>query len=95
MIKLHYLLKWSSFDRRNTYYVWTDSGNWESVTNISLSMLDLSTLQAATENFAEGNKLGEGGFGAVYKVLINCTIVVLPFVACGKFICFWMCMCIL
>uniref|UniRef100_A0A453BDE6 Cysteine-rich receptor-like protein kinase 10 n=1 Tax=Aegilops tauschii subsp. strangulata TaxID=200361 RepID=A0A453BDE6_AEGTS len=44
-----------------------DSGNWESVPNISLSMLDLSTLEVATENFSEGNKLGEGGFGAVYK----------------------------
>ncbi|TVU19983.1 hypothetical protein EJB05_36169, partial [Eragrostis curvula] len=28
---------------------------------------DLSTLQAATENFSEKNKLGQGGFGPVYK----------------------------
>ncbi|KAK1679959.1 hypothetical protein QYE76_040807 [Lolium multiflorum] len=44
-----------------------DSGNWESVPNINLSILDLQTLEAATENFREENKLGEGGFGAVYK----------------------------
>ncbi|RLN00924.1 hypothetical protein C2845_PM06G10610 [Panicum miliaceum] len=31
------------------------------------SLLDLSMLRAATNNFAESNKLGEGGFGAVYK----------------------------
>ncbi|GFY87804.1 cysteine-rich RLK (RECEPTOR-like protein kinase) 11 [Actinidia rufa] len=28
---------------------------------------DLATLQAATNNFSEGNKIGEGGFGPVYK----------------------------
>jgi serine/threonine protein kinase len=32
-------------------------------------LIGISTLRAATENFAECNKLGEGGFGAVYKVL--------------------------
>ncbi|KAL6619013.1 hypothetical protein ACP70R_034152 [Stipagrostis hirtigluma subsp. patula] len=30
-------------------------------------LYDLSTLRAATNNFSEENKLGEGGFGAVYK----------------------------
>ncbi|XP_062160662.1 cysteine-rich receptor-like protein kinase 25 isoform X2 [Alnus glutinosa] len=33
---------------------------------------DLSTMQAATNNFSDANKLGEGGFGPVYKgKLIN------------------------
>uniref|UniRef100_A0A453T8I1 Protein kinase domain-containing protein n=1 Tax=Aegilops tauschii subsp. strangulata TaxID=200361 RepID=A0A453T8I1_AEGTS len=31
-------------------------------------LMDVSTLRAATGDFAENNKLGEGGFGAVYKV---------------------------
>jgi hypothetical protein len=36
----------------------------------SVSLLyDLSTLRAATDNFSEENKLGEGGFGPVYKVI--------------------------
>ena len=29
---------------------------------------DLSTIEAATNNFSDENKLGEGGFGPVYKV---------------------------
>ena len=28
----------------------------------------LATIEAATNNFSDDNKLGEGGFGAVYKV---------------------------
>ena len=30
-----------------------------------------SDLKAATKNFNEKNKLGEGGFGAVYKVNLS------------------------
>ena len=30
--------------------------------------LDLNTIDAATNMFAAENKLGEGGFGEVYKV---------------------------
>ena len=33
-----------------------------------------SDLKAATKNFSEKNKLGEGGFGAVYKVKSNCSV---------------------
>jgi hypothetical protein len=31
-------------------------------------LFDLPTLRKATHNFAKENKLGHGGFGAVYKV---------------------------
>jgi len=32
-----------------------------------------SDLKVATKNFSEKNKLGEGGFGAVYKVKLSCS----------------------
>ncbi|KAM0914532.1 hypothetical protein ACQ4PT_011463 [Festuca glaucescens] len=56
-----------SWRRKQILPILPYSGNWESVPNINLSILDLQTLEAATENFREENKLGEGGFGAVYK----------------------------
>jgi hypothetical protein len=31
----------------------------------------METLVAAPENFHDNNKLGEGGFGAVYKVVLK------------------------
>jgi hypothetical protein len=46
----------------------TDSTNPEDIESIESLLLSISTLQAATDNFAEDNRLGEGGFGAVYKV---------------------------
>jgi len=30
--------------------------------------IDLASLRVATRNFTDSNKLGEGGFGPVYKV---------------------------
>ncbi|KAG6394041.1 hypothetical protein SASPL_144618 [Salvia splendens] len=38
---------------------------------------DLAKIRAATDDFSDVNKLGEGGFGAVYKVMVLKTIYVL------------------
>ncbi|KAM7254792.1 hypothetical protein ACFE04_020033 [Oxalis oulophora] len=38
------------------------------VTAQELPFIDLATLIAATDNFSNANKLGQGGFGEVYKV---------------------------
>ncbi|XP_047316276.1 cysteine-rich receptor-like protein kinase 10 isoform X2 [Impatiens glandulifera] len=32
---------------------------------------DFATIQAATDNFSDSNKLGEGGFGSVYKGILS------------------------
>lgn len=37
--------------------------------NADLPLFELSSIAAATNNFSSENKLGEGGFGSVYKVI--------------------------
>ncbi|XP_054795176.1 G-type lectin S-receptor-like serine/threonine-protein kinase At1g11410 [Prosopis cineraria] len=39
--------------------------------NSDLPLFDLSDIIAATDNFSETNKLGQDGFGSVYKGLLN------------------------
>lgn len=41
---------------------------FDSTNNSNLPFFDLSSIAAATDNFSLANKLGEGGFGSVYKV---------------------------
>ncbi|KAJ0733954.1 putative non-specific serine/threonine protein kinase [Helianthus annuus] len=38
--------------------------------DLELPLFGLSTLVKATNDFSKNNKLGEGGFGPVYKVYI-------------------------
>ena len=49
----------------------TDEG--QLLTSKELPFVDLTTIRAATNDFALWNKLGQGGFGTVYKVIISAT----------------------
>lgn len=37
--------------------------------DLELPFLDLEAISEATNGFSDGNKLGQGGFGPVYKVI--------------------------
>ncbi|XP_031261168.1 putative receptor-like protein kinase At4g00960 [Pistacia vera] len=39
----------------------------DEISMVEFLQLDLHTIEAATHNFSDGNKIGEGGFGSVYK----------------------------
>ncbi|GJN32603.1 hypothetical protein PR202_gb21118 [Eleusine coracana subsp. coracana] len=45
----------------------------EDVELLDSMIIDVSTLRTATGNFDDSNKLGEGGFGAVYKGVLPCS----------------------
>ena len=49
-------------------YLRNNYSSEERTQDMDLPMYDLSTIAHATNNFSSSNKLGEGGFGPVYKV---------------------------
>ncbi|CAJ1936280.1 unnamed protein product [Sphenostylis stenocarpa] len=49
----------------------TDLQEFSIKKNSDLPFFDLSSIAAATDNFSDSNKLGQGGFGSVYKGLLS------------------------
>jgi hypothetical protein len=52
---------------------WKDCDNGGGNNDMELPIFDLAAIANATNNFSNNNKLGEGGFGPVYKVNNNIT----------------------
>ena len=42
----------------------------DEIPSVESLQFDFSTISVATDDFSEANKLGQGGFGAVYKVTV-------------------------
>ncbi|KAL4366682.1 hypothetical protein GQ457_05G029990 [Hibiscus cannabinus] len=71
LILVTFLRCWAQRQRRDSL---GEKDIDESTGNGDLPYFDLSTITAATNNFSSDNKLGQGGFGPVYKgVLLNGT----------------------
>jgi hypothetical protein len=49
----------------------SDNNNEGRKEDMELPIFDLTAIANATDNFSSTNKLGEGGFGSVYKVNNN------------------------
>ena len=47
----------------------TDYVEESAVEDLELPYFDMVTISAATNHFASDNKIGQGGFGTVYKVI--------------------------
>lgn len=53
----------------NTVFLQDNIQGMNSMQSQDLSSIDLDAVVVATDHFAYENKLGEGGFGPVYKVI--------------------------
>uniref|UniRef100_A0ACD5U723 Uncharacterized protein n=1 Tax=Avena sativa TaxID=4498 RepID=A0ACD5U723_AVESA len=58
------------FKRRTNKATDTEHHPLKKIAGAQCTIFDLPTLQEATENFSEKNKLGEGGLGVVYKGIL-------------------------
>ena len=63
---LHSILHFAGYMEHNTEGGETNEGR----EHLEIPLFDLDTLLNTTNNFSSDNKLGDGGFGPVYKVIV-------------------------
>ncbi|KAJ3687369.1 hypothetical protein LUZ61_016533 [Rhynchospora tenuis] len=51
--------------------IWLGAANLTKIKTVESLLFDLSVIRVATENFAQVNKLGQGGFGSVFKGVLQ------------------------
>lgn len=61
------------YDSERRVKSWIESGRFreDDAKGIDVPFFDLESILAATAYFSNANKLGQGGFGPVYKVTIH------------------------
>lgn len=64
-----HVLSFFSATTRLSLYEASDPNSEGNEDNVDVTFFELSTVVAATDNFSSINKLGQGGFGQVYKVI--------------------------
>ncbi|KAL6348094.1 hypothetical protein AAG906_039249 [Vitis piasezkii] len=72
-VGIFYILCYCFISRKaRQKYNTTEEENVENdITTVQSLQFDFGTLQAATNNFSDDNKIGQGGFGDVYKVTLS------------------------
>ena len=64
------MLQMDNSERRSIDILELDHSREDNIEGIKVPFFEFESLLAATDNFSDANKLGEGGFGPVYKVMI-------------------------
>jgi hypothetical protein len=58
------------FDTREAYKKFSGQDNVNQLKLQELPLFNFQELASATNNFHQSNKLGQGGFGPVYRVMV-------------------------
>lgn len=67
--KLHYQFPFDKLALNSLPYL-GEAKVEDEIKHVESSLFDFDTIRIGTNNFSDANKLGQGGFGPVYKVNI-------------------------